>query len=75
MNSRIDVSQRAGSAASLRAGNVPAAGRAAARDVLLQAEIVHDEPTRATPPTRRLAALRTRAVRRLLDLMRIYRQS
>jgi hypothetical protein len=37
---------------------VPAAGHAAARDVLLEAEIVSDEPGRPeTPPSRVLAAL------------------
>jgi hypothetical protein len=35
---------------------VPQTGHAAAREVLLQAEIVRDEPTRVTPPARRLAA-------------------
>ena len=48
---------------------VPASGRAAARDVLLQAEIVRDEPTGASPPARSLPA---RWVRSLLTLMRIY---
>jgi hypothetical protein len=51
---------------------VPAAGRDAARDVLLQAEIVRDEPAAATPPARGLAALPARWVRSLLTLMRIY---
>jgi hypothetical protein len=36
---------------------VPASGYAAAREVLLQAEIVGDEPAASTPPVRLLAAL------------------
>jgi hypothetical protein len=36
---------------------VPASGHAAARDVLLEAEIVNDEPVEATPPSRVLAVL------------------
>lgn len=51
---------------------VPQTGHDAAREVLLQAEIVRDEPARLTPPARGLAALPTRAVRRLLKFMRIY---
>src|SRR3954454_19825321 len=51
---------------------VPQTGHAAAREVLLQAEIVRDESTPVAPPTRRLTALLTRAVARLLKLMRIY---
>ena len=51
---------------------VPASGRAAARDVLLQAEIVRDEPAGSTPPAQGLAALPARWIRSLLTLMRIY---
>jgi pimeloyl-ACP methyl ester carboxylesterase len=51
---------------------VPQTGHASAREVLLQAEIVRDEPTRMAPPARRPAALPTRAVRRLLKSMGIY---
>jgi hypothetical protein len=51
---------------------VPQTGHAAAREVLLQAEIVRDEPTHMTPPARRPAALPTRAVRRLLKFIRIH---
>jgi hypothetical protein len=36
---------------------VPASGHGAARDVLLEAEIVGDEPARETPPSRLLAGL------------------
>jgi hypothetical protein len=36
---------------------VPASGHGAAREVLLQAEIVSDEPARETPPSRVLAGL------------------
>ena len=36
---------------------VPASGHAAGREVLLQAEIVRDEPVEMTSPTRLLAAL------------------
>ena len=36
---------------------VPASGHSAARDVLLEAEIVRDEPVQATPPSRVLAVL------------------
>ena len=36
---------------------VPASGHSAARDVLLEAEIVRDEPVRETPPSRVLAVL------------------
>jgi hypothetical protein len=36
---------------------VPASGHAAARDVLLEAEIVRDEPVEETPPSRVLAVL------------------
>ena len=36
---------------------VPASGHSAARDVLLEAEIVRDEPVKETPPARVLAVL------------------
>ena len=36
---------------------VPASGHAAARDVLLEAEIVRDEPLQETPPSRVLAVM------------------
>jgi hypothetical protein len=51
---------------------VPAAGRVAAREVLLSAEIVRDEPTVTTPAGRGLAALPVRWLTKLLELMRIY---
>jgi len=54
---------------------VPEAAHAAAREVLLQAEIVRDQPNPVTPPPGPLAALPARAVRRLLQFMRIYRPS
>jgi hypothetical protein len=38
---------------------VPASGHGAAREVLLEAEIVGDEPARETPPSRLLAGLLT----------------
>ena len=51
---------------------VPAAGHAAARDILLQAEIIRDEPAPATVPARGLAALPARWLRSILEFMRIY---
>jgi hypothetical protein len=51
---------------------VPATGHAAAREVLLQADIVRDEPSVATPPARGLAHLPARWLRSLLERMRIY---
>jgi hypothetical protein len=49
---------------------VPSAARDAAREVLLQAEIVTDDRAVVDPPTR--ARLPARALRKLLEAMRIY---
>jgi hypothetical protein len=51
---------------------VPAASRSIAREVLLQAETVRDEPTVATTPARALAAMPARWLTALLEFMRIY---
>src|SRR4051794_25114798 len=51
---------------------VPASGRAAARDILLQAEIIRDEPAPATLPARGFAALPARWITSILEFMRIY---
>jgi hypothetical protein len=51
---------------------VPAAGRARARNVLLQAEIIREEPAPVTLPARGLAALPGRWLTSILEFMRIY---